>query len=64
MSKKSLLLFYLCMFLACTEWIQAQNTDVSGIVVYAEDGEPVIGANVQVRVLNKALSQILTGNSC
>lgn len=49
MSKKSLLLFYLCMFLACTEWIQAQNTDVSGIVVYAEDGEPVIGANVQVK---------------
>ena len=49
MSKKSLLLFCLCMFLACTEWIQAQNTDVSGIVVYAEDGEPVIGANVQVK---------------
>ena len=48
MSKKTLLPLCLCVLFIYTGWIQAQTIDVSGIVVYAEDNEPVIGANVQV----------------
>ena len=49
MSKKTLLPLCLCVLFIYTGWIQAQTIDVSGIVVYAEDNEPVIGANVQVK---------------
>lgn len=49
MSKKTMLLFCLCMLFLCTGWVKAQTINVNGLVVYAEDGEPVIGANVQVK---------------
>ena len=42
MSKKTLLPLCLCVLFIYTGWIQAQTIDVSGIVVYAEDNEPVI----------------------
>jgi TonB-linked SusC/RagA family outer membrane protein len=40
---------FLCLFLAGTGWVNAQTTQVTGVVTSAEDGEPVIGATVMVK---------------
>lgn len=40
--------------------LQAQTKQVEGIVTSAEDGQPVIGASVLVKVPHKAPSPTLT----
>lgn len=49
MSKKHCYRFAYVYYLYIPAGYKAQTIDVSGIVVYAEDNEPVIGANVQVK---------------
>ena len=42
------MLFLACLF-ACIGTISAQTSKVTGVVVSADDGQPVIGASVTVK---------------
>jgi TonB-linked SusC/RagA family outer membrane protein len=46
---RKLKLLFACFLMASIGWVSAQNKTVSGTVVSAEDGQPIIGANVVVK---------------
>ena len=45
--KKRLMLTLVCL-MAAISWVAAQNSPITGIVISAEDNEPIIGASVLV----------------
>ena len=46
--KKRIMLTLVCL-LAAIGWVAAQNSPITGIVISAEDNEPIIGASVLVK---------------
>lgn len=46
--KKRLMLTLVCL-MAAISWVAAQNSPITGIVISAEDNEPIIGASVLVK---------------
>ena len=48
--KKRIMLTLVCL-LAAIGWVAAQNSPITGIVISAEDNEPIIGASVLVKGL-------------
>ena len=46
--KKRIMLTLVCL-LAAISWVAAQNSPITGIVISAEDNEPIIGASVLVK---------------
>ena len=46
--KKRFMLTLVCL-MAAISWVAAQNSPITGIVISAEDNEPIIGASVLVK---------------
>lgn len=60
--KKRIMLTLVCL-LAAIGWVAAQNSPITGIVISAEDNEPIIGASVLVKVRGEKRSVSICGRS-
>jgi len=58
---RKLKLLLACFLMASIGWVSAQNKTVSGTVVSAEDGQPIIGAKVVVKGTTSGISTNASG---
>lgn len=59
--KKRIILTLVCL-IATIGWVTAQNSPIKGIVISAEDNEPIIGASVLVKGTTSGIVTDLEGN--